>query len=184
MKRPKLSLSSFLKHLFAPKTNALPTGIRARKLVGTKGRSKARLAAYNRMSGASQEVLRQAGLREEYLKGQSSLKDARGILRAKALQQGYAKPTKREKQEAIDAGKFTTHVELATWAASRIGSKLREVGRQPNYERMVKNLTFLTDQSLVRAVEMEIGEIRQLAGDDDLLITLPDGRKINPFWYN
>jgi hypothetical protein len=188
MKRPSLNPINFLKHLFAPKSNALPTGIRARKLTGTKGRSKARLAAYNRMSGPSQEILRQSGLRDAYLKGEASLKDARGELRGRALKHGIAKPTKAEKAAAEAAkGKkraVDAQVDHAAYVASKVAYKLRDAGRKVNFVNMVANLSVLSTDALDAVEKLDVAEIRAYAGDENNTITLPSGRRINPLWYN
>lgn len=184
MRRPKLNPASFLKHLFAPKSNALPTGIRARKLVGTKGRSKARLSTYNRMSGRSQEILRQSGMREEYLRGEVSLKDAKAALRKTALNKGYAKPTKAEKAQEEKTRAFDSHMQHTVWAAAKVSQKLRANGKQPNHVNMIKRMALLSDDSLNMAANMDITEIKAYAGDEDNVILMPDGTTVNPLWYN
>lgn len=86
---------AFLAFLFNPKRKPKPTGLRARPLKGLKGGRKAgRLAAYNRMSAVNQELLKQSGLRDEYLRGEFSLKEARAKLRDRAVNLGLAKPTR------------------------------------------------------------------------------------------
>ena len=86
---------SFLAYLFNPKKSPKPKGLRARPLKGLKGGRKAgRLAAYNRMSAINQELLKQSGLRDEYLRGEFSLKEARTKLRDHAVNLGLAKPTR------------------------------------------------------------------------------------------
>src|ERR1700750_76770 len=90
-KRPGLSEDSFLAHLFSPAKTPLPSGIRKTKLKGTKGQSKGRVAAFNRMTPFKQEMLKRAGLRDQYLRGNASLADAKKALRPKAESKGLAK---------------------------------------------------------------------------------------------
>jgi hypothetical protein len=180
MARPKLNPLNFLKHLFAPKSNPLPTGIRARKLVGTKGRNKARLASYNRMAGPTQEILRQSGMREQYLKGEISLKDAREALRKSAVKQGVAKPNAKDKLRTS----LESHVDHAASVAIRVGIKLRAEGKKVNSVNMIRNMSYLSTESLDEVDTMSVIEIRAFAGNEDNVIELPNGRRVNPLWYN
>src|SRR4051812_27593157 len=92
-KKPSLTDTNFLAHIFGPKRHPQPSGIRKTHLSGVKGgRSKLRLAAFNRMSPVNQEMLKRAGLREDYLKGNASLSEARRALRPQAVSLGVAKP--------------------------------------------------------------------------------------------
>lgn len=90
--RPKLSLDSFLKHVFSPSKNPLPTGLRKKTLSGLKGRKRARLTAYNKMPAKNQRILDETGSRDAYLRGDMSLADARRMLREKAVSKGFVKP--------------------------------------------------------------------------------------------
>lgn len=180
MKRPALSAASFLKHLFAPKTNPLPTGIRKRALKGAKGQSKARIAAYNRMSGASQEILRMSGMRDQYLKGEASLADAKKGLRQQAVSKGYAKPTKNDIQKA----RLDKHVSSAAHVVAKTVAKLRDGGKEVNPANMLRRMAALDDASLGYISNLPYEEIRRYAADKDQMITLPDGTQFNPLWYH
>src|SRR3954463_15769083 len=93
-KKPSFTDTNFLAHIFGPKRHAQPSGIRKTRLTGVKGgRSKLRLAAFNRMSPVNQEMLKRAGLRDDYLKGNASLAEAKRALRPQAVRLGVAKPT-------------------------------------------------------------------------------------------
>jgi hypothetical protein len=99
VKRPRLSTDSFLKHVFSPSKNPLPTGLRKTTLSGLKGgRKKTRLASFNRMPAKNQAILDRAGMREAYLRGDATLGDAKGILRQEAIGKGLAKPVRQRRK--------------------------------------------------------------------------------------
>lgn len=177
VKRPALTEDTFLRHLFSPKKNPLPTGLRARALAFTKGRTKARVSAYNRMSAASQHLLKQSGMRDAYLRGEVSLKDARGTLRQKAVSKGFAKPlrvkvTEPYKRTPLDIriGAFVTQT-------------LRDGGKAPNVGKVYERVAYLPDRVKERIQHWGIGQIKAYAGDSDNIIII-DGIEINPLWYN
>jgi len=90
-KRPKLSEDSFLGHLFSPAKNPLPTGVRKTTLKGAKGQRKGRVAAFNRMTPFKQELLKRSGTRDSYLRGETTLADAKARLRPQAIAKNLAK---------------------------------------------------------------------------------------------
>src|ERR1700754_1914508 len=90
--RPGLSDETFLAHVFKPSRNPKPTGLRKTTLKGTHNRSKKRLAAFNRMSAVNQHILSASGQREQYLRGEANLADAKRALRTKAVDRGIVKP--------------------------------------------------------------------------------------------
>src|SRR6476620_4696031 len=93
-KRPTLNDNTFLAHLFAPKKHAQPTGLRKIALSGSKNRSVKRLRSFNKMSAVQQATLTRAGLREQYLRGETTLAEARRSLRPQAISLGVARPVR------------------------------------------------------------------------------------------
>jgi hypothetical protein len=176
-KRPALTDDNFLKHLFSPKKNALPTGIRKRTLALTKGRTKARLAAYNRMSPLNQETLRRSGLRDAYLNGTVRLTDARKALRQIAVGKGYAKPSKT-KSLGGHIG-FTT---LDARVAAHVTRSLREAGRTVDYDRLSTNVPYMDQDDKIEAERWNVARIRAYAGDSSKIVEIDD-RRFNPLWY-
>jgi hypothetical protein len=180
-KRPTLTEDTFLKHLFSPKRNALPTGIRKSALKPARGRTNARVASHNRMSGASQEILRRSGLRDAYLKGQASLADAKRALRQVAVEKGLARPLRTR------AGKPThkwTPTSLDATIAVHVVKALRDSGRPVNIDRVHDHVKYLDDDIKVQVVRWPVARIRAYASDSDNIIEIPGEKPFNPLWYN
>lgn len=178
--RPGLTEESFLRHLFSPKKNPLPTGIRKRPIAFTPGRTKARVAAYNRMSGASQETLRRAGLRDDYLKGNATLADAKKALRRVAVDLGIAKPT------AGQPRRVTSHLNtLAGDVAVHVSRTLARGGTlvAKKFFSRVKHMP----ESMMRDVlTWDAARIKAYAShqqDEPDYMVIIDGKPFNPLWY-
>lgn len=189
MKRPALSEDSFLKHLFSPKKNPLPTGLRKRPLAFSKGRSKARVASYNRMSAANQEVLKRSGLRDAYLKGEATLPSAKRALRDTAVALGFAKPLRQRatttrihqpRQETLD-GLVAQHVARTLAQAGKLVSH-KFYYRVPFLPSATKVEVLKWDASKIRAYGGH-SEPEYLARDTDDELVYIDGAPFNPLWY-
>lgn len=175
MVRPVLSQESFLRHLFSPAKHKLPTGIKHTKLVGVRGgRSRLRLAAFNRMSARNQEVLRQAGMRDKYLTGDATLADAKRQLRLIAFHKGYRKPrrtpvTPTSNLDAANAGHLYRAMSMA---------------HKPVDERAIRrNISHLPAGMKPDFQKWSDTQIRAYASDDENLVPV-GGRMINPVWYH
>lgn|SRR6478735_5028854 len=178
-KRPPLSEDSFLKHLFSPKKNLLPTGIRRRPLAFAKGRTKARVASYNRMSATSQEVLRRSGMRDAYLKGEGTLSDAKRALRGKAVEKGFAKPLKPKLRLGAPYESA-----LDNRVAAHVAKTLRTTGRNVNVHRLAVGVKHLPHDVKPEVEYWTVGQIRAYAGDSENLVIIPGyAHPINPLWY-
>jgi hypothetical protein len=178
-KRPALTEDSFLKHLFSPRKNLLPTGLRKRPVAFSKGRTKARVASYNRMNAKSQEVLRTAGLKDAYLRGDASLTDARKGLRSKAVEKGFAKPLRQAKQAVAK----TSRGNIDTAVAAHIVHALKKANFIPNIGRIHNSVPFMPEEDKDKALRFTSAQIRAYAGDSTKLVTI-DGEQRNPLWYN
>lgn len=179
IKRPKLTEESFLRHIFSPKKNPLPVGLRARPLVAGKGRNKGRVASYNRMSASSQEILKRSGLREAYLKGDISLSAAKSALREKAVERGIAKPLRAKKSQEVRSRRAS----LDAFIASRIVQKISSRKPDFNARNLAKRLVHLPEKDQIKARTWEIEDIVRYAADPENVITV-DGQTFNPLWYN
>ncbi len=178
-KRPALSEDSFLKHLFSPKKNPLPTGIRKTSLKAAKGRSKARVAAFNRMSPANQELLKRAGLREAYLQGHATTKDAKSALRRIAVDKGHAKPLRGKPAPVRKLGS-----DLDARVAAHIVSTLRKTGNMNvDAGRIHHHVPYMPDEDKATASKWSSGKIRAYAADSDKVIEI-EGQQVNPLWYH
>jgi hypothetical protein len=92
MRRPALTDASFLAHIFSPKKNPQPTGLRHRILKGSKGQRKARINAYNKMPASKQAVIDRSGNRDKFLRGEVTYTDSKKALRESGVRQGILKP--------------------------------------------------------------------------------------------
>jgi hypothetical protein len=180
-KRPSLSDQSFLGYVFSPKKNPLPSGIRKSRLVGTQGgRTKGRLAAYNRMSPANQELLKRAGTRDAYLKGEGTLADARRTLREKAVQLGIAKPLRPRPPKT---GNFIIRTDLDKRVAGYLKQTLIDAGASINPRTIDANVPFIPDQVLPDVLGWDYGQIKYAARQGSEYVTVIDGKTRNLFWY-
>lgn len=184
-KRPALSEDSFLKHLFSPKKNLLPTGIRKRPITTTAGRIKGRVAAYNRMSATSQEILRRSGLRDAYLKGTVTLPNARKVLRDTAVSKGIAKPlrgrTTPVKGPSLD-GMVAMHVATTLAKYGKLVDQ-KFYHRVPFIPPELKPEVLKWDASQIRAYGGNTGP-EYFARDTDGELVYIDGHEFNPLWYH
>ncbi len=176
-KRPALSEESFLAHLFSPKKNALPTGLRARPVVVSKGRSKARVNAYNKMPAVKQEVLKRAGLRDAYLKGETTFLDAKKALRPKAVEKGIVRPVRTKKQ--VVTGPRRNSRATAGSIARNAMIQLARAEREFQAPTIIAGATFVQEDD---ADKLTYDQIKERARSSDYEIIV-DGQTFNPYWY-
>jgi hypothetical protein len=179
-KHPSLSDRTFLGHLFSPKRNPKPTGLRKTSLTGLRGgRNKARLAAYNRMDPVKQELLKRAGMRDQYLRGEATLAEAKRALRPQAIQLGVAKPVRR---------RGPIQVVIRTPLDARVAAHLKYVIRSENKPlnpfAVDRNVGFIPDDVLPDVETWDYGQIKWAARTGSEYETVIDGHQSNPFWYH
>jgi len=176
-KRPALSDESFLAHLFSPKKNALPTGLRARPVAAAKGRSVARVNAYNKMPAVKQEVLKRSGLRDAFLKGQTTYTEAKKALRPKAVAKGVARPVRARiaaKPKKIDKARARAGYIAQAWAY-----QLRRAEKEYNPATVYAGSQFVEEAD---AESLTYAQIKERASDPDYVVTI-NGNTFNPYWY-
>lgn len=180
VKRPKLSDTSFLGYLFSPKKNPLPTGIRKTTLKGKAGQKKGRIAAFNRMAPAKQELLKRSGTRDSYLRGETTLRDAKEALRPQAVSHGIAKPL-RQRAKTPAAGMTALDIRVLQYTTG----KLREHGKQVNMRTVNAQLPFFGDMADEEMLRWDIGEIKHAGRKGSEYETVDAGGVThNPFWYH
>lgn len=178
-KRPRLSEQSFLAHLFSPKKNPSPTGIRKTHLSGVKGgRSKGRLAAFNRMSPVSQELLKRSGLREAYLRGEAKLSDAKTALRPAGIRLGVAKPVRPRIPRVV------IRTDLDARVAQHLKYVIRAEGRHVNERTVDRNVVYIPDDERVDVLDWDYGKVKYAGRKGSDYEIFVDGAKRNPFWYH
>lgn len=184
MRRPSLSVTSFLGHLFHPKKNALPTGIRKRKIQSTKGRKSTRVSAYNKMPGFNQEILERAGAREEYLKGTLSLADAKRKLREQAVTLGIAKPVRQRTPQPSKPAMRTRRDRLEAMIALHIGNTVLAENKPVSWKTLEDENEYLIDPR-EEMMQWDYGRIKYAGrkGSEYEVIS-DDGKTHNPFWYH
>lgn len=175
-KRPPLTDKSFLGHLFSPKRNPKPSGIRTVSLKGTRGgRTKARLASFNRMSPTNQEMLKRAGMREQYLKGEVTLSDAKHALRPKAIQLGVARPVR---------GQVIIRTGLDVRVAAHLKYTIRSAGRPMNPYTVDENVRFIPPSDMPDVLEWDYSQVKHAGRTGSEYEVNVDGQTRNPFWYH
>lgn len=177
MIRPTLTDASFLAHIFSPKKNPKPTGLRHRILKGNKGQRKARVNAYNRMSAEKQAVIDRTGNRESFLRGEVTFTQSKRQLRESAVSQGIVKPV-RQRARPISKAQQTyddTIVEhlkdvgldgTARWNEKRVRQRLAVTRKEHKRPMLVMDREQLRRNAARRPAEFE-----------------DDGYDFNPFWY-
>jgi hypothetical protein len=175
--RPRLSDSSFLAHIFSPKKNAIPTGLRKSQLSG-KNWNKGRLRSYNRMSAVNQEILKRSGTRDAYLNGQGTLADAKRSLRAKAVQLGVAKPVRTRGPKAPTKASGVTQRQVAQYWHNQ----LNKAGKQPDAQTMSREAGYLKPKA--EHLTWNAGQIIAAGRPGSELEVIVNGVRHNPAWYH
>jgi hypothetical protein len=176
-KRPTLSEDSFLAHLFSPKKNPLPTGLRARPIAQAKGRRVARVNAYNKMPALKQEVLKRTGLRDAFLKGDVTYTDAKKWLRDTAVHKGIVKPT-RVRQPKPNR-RISRREAIEGLYAQHILHQLRQAGKTHNPATVYAGTIFMEEDDIE---SLTYAQIKDRAADPDYIMTR-NGHTFNPYWY-
>lgn len=185
-KRPSLNDHSFLAAVFSPKNNPLPTGLRKRKLVGVKGRSARRVNAYNAMSAVNQQILTRSGQREEYLRGNTTIADAKRALRSYAVDLGVAKPL-RTPTVAATPRSGVRGQSIQSQVLNHLYDALSgATTRKPvNLMTLRKNSRLMSKAQAQRALKMTAPEIMEAGKNADEEVQIGDSvHKVNPFWYH
>lgn len=174
-KRPTLTTQSFLAHIFSPKKNPLPTGLRARPIALTKGRKAARVNSYNKLPAVKQEVIKRSGLREKFLRGEVSFTDARKTLREQAVKASIVKPLRTPKPKKMSLSRARQG-----YIAQYLLNTLRSAGKTPRVPTVYAGSQFIEEDDVETLTYSQIAE---RARDERYVVTL-NGERFNPYWYN
>lgn len=179
-KRPAFSDRSFLAAVFSPTKNPVPTGIRKRPVKGTVGRKASRVRSYNAMPPINQLVLYRSDMRDQYLRGDATLADAKRALRGAAVDLGIAKPLRSQKQ-TIRSGSFS---DPATRAYSHLVDTLSSAPtrNRVNVATVRQGTLLMTDDQLRHTLDMDFPAIVSAAKNPDLQVEI-NGKMRNPYWY-
>lgn len=165
-RKPALSNKSFLQSIFQPSKHQTPKGLRKRSATKTSGRNARRVRAFNNLTPAKQAILDKANQREAYLRGDTTLTEAKNSLRAEAIRNGWTAPVTR-----------TTSIE------HHISSLVqRATGRNIDPDKLHQRVNAMTPEQRREASSLTFAELQQRASDNDNLIETDDG-DTNPFWY-
>lgn len=183
-KRPTLTDSSFLGYLFKPSKNKQPTGLRKTSLTGRTGRNPRRLRAYNKMTAAQQETLKRAGQRDAYLKGESTLADAKRALRQTAVNLGIAKPVRSRTKPAParESRPEDRRARLDAMIQKHLRTVIVDAGRQWNQETSDAEIVYLEPETDM--MDWTYGQVSYAGRRGSEYETFVDGKLHNPFWYH
>lgn len=178
-KRPVNTDASFLAHIFSPKKQPLPTGLRKGKpLKTTAGRKPARVNAFNRMPTVNQEILKRSGLRDAYLKGETTLAEAKRSLRPQAISLGAAKPVRSRAPKQV---RPVTPLDILI--RTRFLNKVRDAGRPVNTKTVATQFQFVQPEQGM--LTWEYPEFKYAGRDgSEYEVVDSDGHRHNPFWYH
>jgi len=199
MARPRLTDDSFLAHVFSPKKNARPVGLRKTSLAVTKGRRKARVNAFNRMDAVKQAILGRSGAREQYLRGEITFTDAKRSLRNSAVEKRIVKPLRR-KYGPSGPTNFRTQTELKRRIADMVWNYTKELEPTPYQSRRgLRRATretieyniehFLPDDAEPEILEWNFGDVQSAARGYEVngrryVVFEGTSNERNPFWYH
>jgi len=197
MARPRLSLDTFLAHVFSPKKNPRPIGLRRSTLKATAGRKKARVNAFNRMTTVKQNILTYTGDREKYLRGEITFTDAKRRLRTDAVQRKIVKPLRR-KYGPSGPNTYQSQTELKRRIADFVWSKVRTLEPTDFQQRLGlprasrdsidQNIDlYLTDPD-PEILTWDLGDIQEAAKGYEVngkrYLVFEGASERNPFWYH
>lgn len=185
MPRPPLSETSFLAHVFKPKTNPLPTGLRKSALKATKGRKVARVNAFNRMTALKQQIVKRSGMLEEYLNGTATFTDTKQRLRVEAVNRNVARPLRNRRTGTV---RPSTKTDILARIADNIWRQThgKRFTRRDAIDHNVRSYlhdptsdmeTWEYDTITIAATGGEVNGKRYMVFD-------PAGTAHNPFWYH
>jgi hypothetical protein len=185
MKRPVLSEGSFLAHLFHPKKVAQPTGLRKTTLKGGRGTVKRRVNAFNKLGAVQQEVLKRSGTKDTYLRGESTLADAKRKLRGTAVNLGLTTPVKPRVAKPAAGSRARLDEFIKGIVAQNILKKTREAGKFPDPRTVLDEVDTLTPDTYDPAMrKWDYAELKYAGRQGSEYSVWIDGREHNPFWYH
>lgn len=182
VKRPPVTETSFLGHIFGPSKHPLPTGLRKTTLKAIPGRDKRRVNAFNKLTAVKQELLKRAGLRESYLRKEASLADARNSLRPRAITLNVAKPVRPRAPKPAPVPLRAAR--LDAMVAEHLKRTVRAAGKHVNEQTVDEQMIWL-DTGSPDMLRWDYGHIKY-AGRKGSEYERFDDRNIthNPFWYH
>lgn len=168
-KRLPSSSNDFLAHVFKPKKNERPVGLRKTYVRSTSGeRNARRVRAWNKLSAVNQEILNVTGRKEAYLRGDITLPEAKRILRPIADRRGITQPLPG-KQEAVDA-----------IVGAALQRPYHDKRRDVRIDAVERNVNRMSQRQLRAAREIRTHhDLMDLINDED---NETNGR--NLFWYH
>ena len=194
MARPSYTFESFLAHVFSPRKNVKPTGLRKSTLKGSRGQRKARVNAWNRMDAVKQNIISKAGKRDAYLRGEITFTDAKRSLRNEAVERGIARPLKRrygQGENRTDALKRRIADLLWRTTRQQVPTNYQRVkGLTPSSkERIEENVVNYLDDPEPEMLQWDFGDFQTAAKGYEVngkryLVFDGAGNQRNPFWYH
>ncbi len=184
MPRPQLTDASFLLHVFSPRKNEQPTGLRKTTLKGAKTHRKARVNAFNKMTSVKQEILKRSGQRDAYLRGEITFTDAKRHLRVEAVRKNLVRPVRNRRSNTV---RPTRAIDLLERIADNIWRKtnMRPYTRRNAIDFNVK--TYLDDPTEDMTVWSYDNIVQAAQGqevDGRSYSVIVDGQTRNPFFYH
>lgn len=180
MKRPPFTLVSFLKAVFKPASNPQPTGLRKKHLKGLRGgRKTSRLTAYNRMNPRSQQILESSGMRDSYLRGETTLAEARRKLRETAVNLGVAKPLPQRPSTQPMSRSQQIRAQIDRFLVRTLVT----AGKNVNPNTVRKYSVMIPEWVIDDVPTWDAGQIASAAQRGSIFDIAEGAALANPFWY-
>ena len=177
----KFSELELLTAVFKPSSKTSLPGLRRRTITGKSWKA-SRRTAFNKMPAKNQEVLRRAGMQDSYLRGESTLAQAKAKLREKAVSAGIVKPTK-PRNKTVQTPREPTWLEVARHI-DELASQGANDEHPINKPAIGRHAKKLVNQGVGSKV-LKIDSYRQfIDAMDDEQYDDPDDDGVSLLWYH
>jgi hypothetical protein len=184
-RKPPFTMTSFLSHLFKPSKNPQPSGLTTKRLKGLRGgRRRSRLTAFNAMKPVNQRLLEESGQRESYLRGETTLAEARRKLRQTAVNLGIAKPVRpRATPPEFHAAPISRAEQIRSQIDRFLVQTLTTAGKKVNPNTVRKYSPYIPEWVIEDVPTWDAGQIADAASHGSIFDRAEGAAMVNPFWY-
>lgn len=180
---------AFLLAVFRPSKNAMPKGIRHTTVKPLKGRQVSRVNQWNKFPGWKQEVIRQTGNTENFLRGKITFTDAKRDLRNVGVSRGTLKPLRvrklgnlKDKQRAAGHHVFDLAMDTDSQQVSPL--HIAESAKLMDSKQAQTAIDLRTPEELQYQAKWHPLYDRRDDERSMWLATTEDGVEINVLWYH
>lgn len=135
------------------------------------------------MSAAKQEILSRTGLREAYLRGETTQVEAKRKLRTEAIRLGVAKPVRPKR--AVAPSPVVRRDRLRQMIALHLGNTVQAAQKQPNWNTIDREIDWLDEPDVTQdKTQWSYGQFKYAARVGSEYDHWDNGKRHNPFFYH